>query len=31
MHLLAWNDPGDKENAHKAIRTSTKGQVIDLP
>jgi hypothetical protein len=31
MHLLAWDDPEDKENAHKAIRASTKGQVIDLP
>jgi hypothetical protein len=29
MHLLA--DPEDEENAHKAIRTSTLGQVIDLP
>ncbi len=31
MHLLAWDDPEDKENAHKAIMTSTLGQVIDLP
>jgi hypothetical protein len=31
MHSLAWDDPEDKENAHKAIRTSTTGQVIDLP
>jgi hypothetical protein len=31
MHSLAWDDSEDKENAHKAIRTSTKGQVIDLP
>jgi hypothetical protein len=31
MHLLAWDDPKDKQNAHKAIRTSTLGQVIDLP
>ncbi len=31
MHSLAWDDLEDKENAHKAIRTSTKGQVIDLP
>ncbi len=31
MHLLAWEDPEDKQNAHKAIRTSTLGQVIDLP
>jgi hypothetical protein len=31
MHSLSWGDPEDKENAHKAIRTSTKGQVIDLP
>jgi hypothetical protein len=30
MHLLAWDDP-EEENAHKAIRTSTPGQVIDLP
>ncbi len=30
-HSLAWDDPGDKRDAHKAIRTSTKGQVIDLP
>ncbi len=31
MHLLAWDDPEDKQNAHKAMRTSTPGQVIDLP
>jgi hypothetical protein len=31
MHLLAWDDPEDKQNAHNAIRTSTPGQVIDLP
>ncbi len=31
MHLLAWDDPEDKQNAHKGIRTSTLGQVIDLP
>jgi hypothetical protein len=31
MHSLAWDDPGDKEDAHNAIRTSTPGQVIDLP
>jgi hypothetical protein len=31
MHSLAWDDPEDEENAHKAIQTSTKGQVIDLP
>ena len=31
MHSLAWDDPEDKESAHKAIKTSTKGQVIDLP
>jgi hypothetical protein len=31
MHSLAWNDPEDEEDAYKAIRTSTKGQVIDLP
>ncbi len=30
MHSLAWDDLEDKENAHKAIRTSTKGQVFDL-
>jgi hypothetical protein len=30
MHSLAWDDPEDEENAHKAIQTSTKGQVIDL-
>jgi hypothetical protein len=31
MHFLAWDDPEDEKNAHKAIQTSTKGQVIDLP
>jgi hypothetical protein len=31
MHSLAWDDPEDKKDAHKAIRTSTPGQVIDLP
>jgi hypothetical protein len=31
VHSLAWDDPEDKENAHKAIRISTKGQEIDLP
>jgi hypothetical protein len=31
MHFLAWEDPEDDKHAHKAIRTSTKGQVIDLP
>ncbi len=31
MHSLAWDDPEDKDDAHNAIRTSTPGQVIDLP
>ncbi len=31
MHSLAWDDPEDKQNSHKAIRTSTSGQVIHLP
>ncbi len=31
MHLLAWDDPEDKQNTHKAIKTSTPGQMIDLP
>jgi hypothetical protein len=31
MHSLAWGDPEDKKDAHNAIRTSTPGQVIDLP
>jgi hypothetical protein len=31
MHLLAWDDPEDEQNAHKAIKTSTPGQMIDLP
>jgi hypothetical protein len=31
MHSLAWDDPGDEKNAHNAIKTSTPGQVIDLP
>jgi hypothetical protein len=30
-HSLAWDDPGDKKDAHNAIKTSTPGQVIDLP
>jgi hypothetical protein len=31
MHSLAWDDPEDKKDAHNTIRTSTPGQVIDLP
>jgi hypothetical protein len=31
MHSLAWDDPGEKKNAHNTIKTSTPGQVIDLP
>jgi hypothetical protein len=31
IHSLAWDDPGDKKDAHSAIRTSTPHQVIDLP
>ncbi len=31
MHSLAWDDPGDKIDAHNAIKTSIPGQVIDLP
>ncbi len=31
MHSLAWDDPGDKKDAHDAIKTSTPGQVINLP
>jgi hypothetical protein len=31
LHLLACDDPEDKEDAHNTIRTSTPGQVIDLP
>jgi hypothetical protein len=31
MHSLAWDDPVDKKDAHNPIRTSTPGQVIDLP
>ncbi len=31
MHSLAWDDPEDKKDAHNAIRTSTPGQLIDLP
>jgi hypothetical protein len=31
MHSLAWDYPEDKEGAHNSIRTSTPGQVIDLP
>ncbi len=30
MHLLACDDPENKQNAQKAIRISTPGQVIDL-
>ena len=31
IHSLAWDDPEDKKDAHSAVRTSTPGQVIDLP
>ncbi len=31
MHSLAWDDPEDNKDAHNSIRTSTPGQVIDLP
>ncbi len=31
MDSLTWDDPEDKENAHKAIRTSTPGLMIILP
>jgi hypothetical protein len=31
MHSLAWDDPENKKDAHNAIKTSTPGQVIDLP
>ena len=31
MHSLAWDDPECKKYAHNAIKTSTPGQVIDLP
>ena len=31
MNSLAWDDPEDGKDAHSAIRTSTPGQVIDLP
>ncbi len=31
MHSLAWDDPEVKKDAQNAIRTSTPGQVIDLP
>jgi hypothetical protein len=31
MHSSEWDDAENKENAHKAIRTSTTSQVIDLP
>ena len=31
MHSLAWDDPGDEKDAHNTIKTSTPGQVIDLP
>ncbi len=30
MHSLAWDDP-DKKNDHSTMRTSTPGQVIELP
>ncbi len=30
MHSLAWDDSGDKKDAHNAIKSSTPGQVIDL-
>ncbi len=30
IHSLAWDDPEDEEDTHKAIQTSIKGQVIDL-
>ncbi len=29
--FVNMGDPEDKEDAHNAIRTSTPGQVIDLP
>jgi hypothetical protein len=31
MHSSAWDDLEDEEDAHRAIKTSTPGQVIDLP
>jgi hypothetical protein len=31
MHSLAWDDLEDEEDVPNAIRTSTPGQVIDLP
>jgi hypothetical protein len=31
MHSLAWDDPEDKKDVHSTIKTSTPGQVIDLP
>jgi hypothetical protein len=31
IHSLAWDDKEDKEDAHNTIRSSTTGQVIDLP
>ncbi len=31
MHSLAWDDPEDKKVARNATKTSTPGQVIDLP
>jgi hypothetical protein len=31
MHSLAWDDPENEKDAHNAIKTSTPGQVIDLP
>ncbi len=31
MHSLAWDNLEDEEDARNAIRTSTPGQVIDLP
>ncbi len=31
MHSLAWDDPEDKKDSHSAIRTSTPGQVFNLP
>ncbi len=31
MHSLAWDDPEDKKDAQNTIKTSTPGQVIDLP
>ncbi len=31
MHSLAWDDLEDEEDTHNTIRTSTLGQVIDLP